>query len=192
LVDDLSAIEHDHRDALRPIQCESTESFMGDHVLTQPVTAIETRELKMSIDRSINEAISRICAEVRSQTSGLPGLGAPNLNLDDSNTICSSVAQNVGPLNSVLNLGPDIRHQVGIPKKPHCPRTAPIPSVSIPNLPKTGETAWKLAVKQWEEVDAQTGFALKDWPEEWYTGKMREAFAAKRGTRRMIALEYRQ
>jgi hypothetical protein len=68
----------------------------------------------------------------------------------------------------------------------------PLPDVQIPNI-RRGPEAWKEAVKQWEEGDPDTGFkALKDWPEEWYTGSQRLHFATKRSQRRVIADEYRR
>ena len=60
---------------------------------------------------------------------------------------------------------------------------------SIPNLPR-GVKAWKEAIRQWNEVDERTGYALKDWPVEWYTGDMREVTAAKRGGRGLINAEF--
>ena len=59
----------------------------------------------------------------------------------------------------------------------------------IPNLPQ-GKDAWHMAVAQWEEIDLSTGKSLKDWPMEWYTGKMRPVYAAKWMTCQIIADEY--
>ncbi|KAG6836760.1 hypothetical protein H0H93_003679 [Arthromyces matolae] len=39
----------------------------------------------------------------------------------------------------------------------------------IPPVGK-GKGQWRSYVEQWRNIDAQTGFALKDWPKEWYTG----------------------
>ncbi|KAF8999022.1 hypothetical protein BDZ89DRAFT_914397, partial [Hymenopellis radicata] len=41
--------------------------------------------------------------------------------------------------------------------------------------------AWKLMIRQWDEQDAATGIALKDWPESWYTGSNNRAlYVSKR------------
>ena len=64
-----------------------------------------------------------------------------------------------------------------------------VPQATIPNLPR-GSRGWKEAVNQWELVDPQTGYALKDWPKSWYTGDMKPFTAAKRTIRRRIADEY--
>ncbi|GBE88122.1 hypothetical protein SCP_1203520 [Sparassis crispa] len=75
---------------------------------------------------------------------------------------------------------------------PHGGRPVPaLRGVCIPDLPRPSRgSAWREAVKQWEEVDPTTGYALKDWPQEWYTGVNRVSFAQKRTDRRMVALEY--
>jgi hypothetical protein len=65
----------------------------------------------------------------------------------------------------------------------------PIPGVVIPNL-KRGPEAWRDAVHQWNDPDPSTGKALKDWPQEWYTGMMKDVTGSKRAQRKYIALEY--
>ena len=64
-----------------------------------------------------------------------------------------------------------------------------IPKAKIPNLPR-GPSGWKEAINQWEKIDPDTGFALKDWPKSWYTGDMKRFNACKRTMRRRIAEEY--
>ncbi|KAG1838793.1 hypothetical protein DFJ58DRAFT_616411, partial [Suillus subalutaceus] len=60
----------------------------------------------------------------------------------------------------------------------------------IPDLPR-GPEAWCTAVKQWEDPAASIGGkALKDWPEEWYTGPMRTVTGVKRNIRKVIAVEF--
>ncbi|CAA7260676.1 unnamed protein product [Cyclocybe aegerita] len=51
------------------------------------------------------------------------------------------------------------------------PPSLPLPNVSIPDLGH-GHGAWRHALSQWMEVDPVTGYALKDWPPDWYTGSM--------------------
>jgi len=45
LLDELTRYEKNHRDALCPIPREAERSFNGDHILTAPVTAAETRDV---------------------------------------------------------------------------------------------------------------------------------------------------
>ncbi|KAF9024486.1 hypothetical protein BDZ89DRAFT_925293, partial [Hymenopellis radicata] len=74
------------------------------------------------------------------------------------------------------------------------PNSGPPPGYTIPNIPKShkarnGEPAWKLMIRQWDEQDAATGIALKDWPESWYTGSNKALYASKRSQRGTIARE---
>jgi hypothetical protein len=41
-----------------------------------------------------------------------------------------------------------------------------------------------------EAVDKSTGYALRDWPAEWYQGTMSRVNGTKYGHRRTIAEEY--
>ncbi|KAF7793056.1 hypothetical protein EIP86_004161 [Pleurotus ostreatoroseus] len=59
----------------------------------------------------------------------------------------------------------------------------------MPTLPR-GAAAFKALMRQWDEVDPNTGYALKDWPEDWYTGDMRLFNGTKYSDRREVALEF--
>ena len=61
--------------------------------------------------------------------------------------------------------------------------------VNIPDLPRSKGT-WEQAIAQWFEIDPKMGIALKDWPEEWYTGPMRSKTGSKRSHRALVAEEY--
>ncbi|KAF8995138.1 hypothetical protein BDZ89DRAFT_1053009 [Hymenopellis radicata] len=64
-------------------------------------------------------------------------------------------------------------------------------SAVIAGLPKGQPArAWRLAVKQWNEVDSATGYALKDWPESWYTGRQQTNMANNRRNRELVALAF--
>ncbi|KAF8991451.1 hypothetical protein BDZ89DRAFT_1030987 [Hymenopellis radicata] len=64
-------------------------------------------------------------------------------------------------------------------------------SAVIPGLPKGRPAqAWRLAVKQWNEVDSATGYALKDWPESWYTGRSQTNMGNNRRNRELVALAF--
>ena len=65
----------------------------------------------------------------------------------------------------------------------------PVAEAIMPKLPR-GPLAWREAIKQWEEVDPQTGFALKDWPHSWYGEDMRLFNGTKYSERKMLAQEY--
>ncbi|KAG1861302.1 hypothetical protein F4604DRAFT_1957601 [Suillus subluteus] len=209
-----------HRDALCPIPREGDKSFNGDHILTAPVTAAETRELKLSFDRELTRLSGKVeevldkltlTPPVSSSSSPspppsqfsqlsistpIPSLPSPLLSpppaqplqltpsheashepLSGSYTT-SSATHNVLAVNSQLSPAP-------LNKK-----NTPIPGIGIPDLPR-GLEAWRAAVKQWEDPSASIGGkALKDWPEEWYTGPMRTITGVKRNIRKVIATEF--
>ena len=71
------------------------------------------------------------------------------------------------------------------------PSSLPIAGVSIPSL-EHAPGAWHRAVKQWTEVDPQTGIALRDWPVKWYTGLMRTTTGSLCSQQQVIFEEYEQ
>jgi len=79
-------------------------------------------------------------------------------------------------------------------QKSKAPKRSPIPGVIIPNLSRRpGKSMWRDAIQQWEQGDPENGLlALKDWPEEWYTGERRLVYGSKRRTRQVIADEYKR
>ena len=109
-----------------------------------------------------------------------------------------SSAPYVVPLNNSVgrvsrDASPDAHPVMPPPKHEACSnptgKTAPRVNVSIPDLGRS-RGAWRRAIKQWEEVDPITKLALKDWPEEWYTGEMREVTGSKRGQRERVFKEF--
>lgn len=66
----------------------------------------------------------------------------------------------------------------------------------IPDLPRCRKNepskGWKTAVTQWFEGDPENGLnlPLRDWPEEWHSGKMSRVTGSKYAQRRGIAMEY--
>jgi hypothetical protein len=184
-VDSLQSYESGHGDALCPIQREAERSFCGDHTLTNSVTALEVREFAASTDRKIStlmDTISIMMQKARSDNSRnspiQPGTRHLDIPLD---------TQHVRPpLHHAHTKHPSTLISI-TPAKP-----LPLPNVHIPNI-RRGPESWKEAIKQWEEDNAVTGFrALKDWPEEWFTGSQRLHFAAKRSQRRAISDEYKR
>ncbi|KAG1733448.1 hypothetical protein EDB19DRAFT_1639699 [Suillus lakei] len=218
LLDELTRYEKNHRDTLCPIPREGDKSFNGDHILTAPITAAETRELKMSFDRELNclsgkveEVLDKLTLSPAPSPypSLLPSPSQPPISVQPtlchqathppsllSSTETSSIPSPV-PVDSVSSPLPRIIPALQVPPSDCCQhscsaakKTAPIPGVGIPDLPR-GEEAWLAAVKQWEDPAASIGGkALKDWPEEWYTGPMRTITGVKRNIHKVIAIEF--
>ncbi|KAG1865934.1 hypothetical protein DFJ58DRAFT_863766 [Suillus subalutaceus] len=243
LLDELTRYEKNHRDALCPIPREGDKIFNGNHIITAPVTAAETRELKMSFDRELTRLSGKVeevldkltlTPPVSSSSSPspppsqfpqlsistpIPSLPSPLLSpppaqplqqtpsheashepLSGSYTT-SSATHNVLAVNSQLSPAPlssaaiQIRQAHQHSTHQHTTATkknAPIPGIGIPDLPR-GLEAWRAAVKQWEDPAASIGGkALKDWPEEWYTGPMCTITGVKRNICKVIATEFYQ
>ncbi|KAG1838264.1 hypothetical protein F4604DRAFT_1600650 [Suillus subluteus] len=221
LLDELTRYEKNHRDALCPIPREGDESFNGDHILTAPVTAAETRELKMSFDRELTRLsgkveevldkltltppVSSSSSPPPSQFSQLsistpiPSLPSPLLSPPPAQPLQRTPSHEAShePLSGSYTTS-SATHNVyarrittaptGTPQQQK--KNAPIPGIGIPDLPR-GLEAWRAAVKQWEDPAASIGGkALKDWPEEWYTGPMRTITGVKRNIRKVIATEF--
>ncbi|KAG0703097.1 hypothetical protein DFH29DRAFT_998725 [Suillus ampliporus] len=224
-------------DALCPIPREADKSFNGDHILTAPVTAAETWELKMSFDRELNWLSDKV-EEVLDKLTLVPAVPSPSpppsqlAQCSVSNSVPSSSSPLSGQSNLVQptpfcepeashapssgscvspSMTPDSfpidsnyssaplppivltsaaclrnSHRHGASTK----KAAPIPGVGIPDLSR-GLEAWRAAVKQWEDPVASIGGkALKDWPEEWYTGPMHTITGVKRNICKVIAMEF--
>ncbi|KAG1767827.1 hypothetical protein EDD22DRAFT_874534 [Suillus occidentalis] len=219
LLDELTRYEKNHRDALCPIPREGDKSFNGDHILTAPITAAETRELKMSFDRELNRLSGKVEEVLDKLTLSpasspypllLPSPSQPPISVQPtlhhqatyptslpSNAETSSTPSPPVPVDSASSPSPRIIPTLQVPpsdchQHSHtaAKKTAPIPGVGIPDLPR-GQEAWLAAVKQWEDPAASIGGkALKDWPEEWYTGPMRTITGVKRNIRKVIAIEF--
>ncbi|RDB24467.1 hypothetical protein Hypma_008539 [Hypsizygus marmoreus] len=93
-----------------------------------------------------------------------------------------------GPLLASSTLALNQCHSAASPAASRIPLAA---IAVIPDLDRGHKGGWRQAVFQWENVDPQTGKALKDWPWEWYQDEMR-MMSPKRRTRKVVALEYRR
>ncbi|KAH7908328.1 hypothetical protein BJ138DRAFT_371218 [Hygrophoropsis aurantiaca] len=57
LLDELTKYEKGHSDALCPVPRQADLSFHGDRTLTQVITGAESRELKLSLDRKMDDVV---------------------------------------------------------------------------------------------------------------------------------------
>ena len=215
LVDSLQAYETGHGDALHPVQKGADQSFMGDHIATAHVTAGEVREMTHTITRTVERALSTLTEKIQlvphlcSQNGGtqgsrmdMPGAG-PGGRGPPTRPRAQEVRSTSAPytLPELQPISTSVLDQV--PLEPDCPsvqegdrpvklkraRVPPIPGVYIPDLGRK-QGAWLRAIEQWENTDPMTNLALKDWPEEWYKGAMREFTGSKRSQRKRVFKEY--
>ncbi|KAG2344994.1 hypothetical protein BDR05DRAFT_998604 [Suillus weaverae] len=186
LLDELTWYEKNHRDALCPIPQEGDKSFNGDHILTAPVTAAETQELKMSFDREltwlsgkVEEVLDKLTLTPPASSSSSP---SPPSSQFPQLLILTPIPSLPSPLPS-----PPPSQSLQLTPSHEASHEPPIPQAYLPR----GLEAWRAAVKQWEDAAASIGDkALKDWPEEWYTGPMRTITGMKRNICKVIAMEF--
>ena len=208
LVDSLQSYETNYSDALCPIPTEADKSFMGDHILVQPVTTNEFRMFSTTIFSMLQSANS-FGPHPTMVTPPINSFTAPGVL--PATTTCSVTAindpwfrQQAAPTELVHNINPDPADNLSAADLTHLtpPNTGidrtfreatnlPRMDINIPDLPRSKGT-WEQAIAQWFEIDPTTGIALKDWPEEWYTGPMRRKTGSKRSHRALVAGEYKR
>jgi hypothetical protein len=178
---------------------EADKSFMGDHILVQPVTTNEFRMFSSAIfsmlqTASLNSSVSHPTTVTPPLinsfvTPGMPALPAindpwlqnPNFHWQQSARaepiVLSAARADPTPVTDSTTV--TVTEAANLP----------IMDVNIPDLPRSKGT-WERAIAQWFEIDPKTGIALKDWPERWYTGPMRSKTGSKRSHRALVAEEY--
>jgi hypothetical protein len=182
LIDSLQSYETGHGDALSPIRSEADQSFMGDHVLVKPVTTDEFRTFTATLLEAIHSVPTTLThPQARIPQHHIQATLPANIHFEITGR----------PLGHQTTTHPDTRLSNTPEPVPVLPKLLPLPGVSIPDLGHAPD-AWRKAIRQWEEPDPSTGYALKDWPVEWYTGVMRLKTGAKRSNRKLIAEEYQR
>jgi hypothetical protein len=198
LVDSLQSFENGHGNALHPIPIDPTDFFMGDDSAMKPATSEDIRQLAASVHRTV-DSLSMTVHSALSQTVNAGNHLSPQSTLGGQMPVESI---------SVPGFGEARNSQIGSESTASCssesvssfesqnsrsvsPSSLPVAGVSIPSLGHA-PGAWRRAVKQWTEVDPQTGLALRDWPAKWYTGLMRTTTGSLRGQRQVIFEEYEQ
>ena len=169
LIDSLQSYEMDYGDALCPMQNEPDRSFMGDHVLMQPVTVNEFRMFTSAL-------MSTLKAPPVCLPTNIPGL---------SITSPVSVSPDTSSFPSPIIPVPALEN----PESTNVAKSIPLAGVYIPDLPRR-RGGWRIALQQWYDVDPKTGRSLKDWPDEWFKDSMKSKTAAKRSQRALIAHKF--
>jgi len=171
LIDSLASLEEGHQDALSPVAIDVSNSYLGEVELLKPATKGDLRQLADLMDRTQQTTTCHIATTATESPPYAPTTIAPSII-----TVSRGISMPLGD--------PELRTHIN---QSEC---LPIPGVTIPNLNRR-RNSWQEAVEQWERGDPTKHFLpLKDWPTEWYTGKMRELTGAKRQMRKLIAEEY--
>ncbi|KDR74440.1 hypothetical protein GALMADRAFT_269329 [Galerina marginata CBS 339.88] len=207
LVDSLQSFENGHGDALHPIPLDPTNFFMGDQDAMKPATREEIRQFGASVNRNFQaltttfeSALSQTTVQKKTLQPTLGGGQMEGITQVVSPTSASPCQVGSPPIYTVsdsqttavshqVNHLPDSSTSPPSRKRPVSPSALPIAGVSIPSLGHA-PGAWRRALKQWSEVDLQTGLALKDWPAKWYCGLMRTTTGSLRSQRQVIVEEY--
>ena len=200
LVDSLQSFENGHGGALHPIPIDPTNFFMGDDSAMKPATSEEVRQLAASVHRtvdslsiSVHSALSQTAnvtwrnhsSPVQSTLKGqMENINVPGYGEIQNSQILQSESTASRDSESVSSFESQNSRSVS-------PSSLPIAGVSIPSLGHASG-AWRRAVKQWTEIDPQSGLALRDWPAKWYTGPMRTTTGSLRSQRQVIFEEYEQ
>jgi hypothetical protein len=179
---------------------------MGDDSAMKPATSEEVRQLAASVHRTV-DTLSTTVHSALSQAGNLNATNPPTIHpipspqstLGGQMPVESINVPEFGTQNSSVGSESTARcssHPVSSFESQNTgssrsvtPSSLPIAGVSIPSLGHA-PGAWRRAVKQWTEVDPQTGLALRDWPAKWYTGLMRTTTGSLRGQRQIIFEEY--
>jgi hypothetical protein len=203
LVDSLQSYETDYGDALCPMPTEADKSFMGDHILVQPVTTNEFRMFSTAIFSMLEKANSSIPHSTMPVVTPINSFVTPRTRMltpltttndpwfHDHNLNSLQAAPTAAPSSPLIRTDPaDMTLDRDMDSTTLSEATnLPMMDVNIPDLPRCKGT-WERAIAQWFECDPTTGIALKDWPEEWYTGPMRSKTGSKRSHRALVAEEY--
>ncbi|KAF8969669.1 hypothetical protein BDZ97DRAFT_1902438 [Flammula alnicola] len=173
LVDSLQSFENSHGDALHPIPIEPGDFFLGDHIRKTPSIwhsggPSTANDFEFGVDPSLD-----------------PELAMP-VTVGINTTPANAISHQVDPFQS----GPPTS-SCSSRSRSVSPSTLPLPGVSIPSLGRAAG-AWRRALKQWTEVDPETGLALKDWPAKWYSGLMRDKTGSLRSQRELLFTEYQR
>ena len=186
LVDSLQRYENDYGNALCPVQNEPDQSFMGDHALLQPVTANEFRMFGTTIMSALKASSTTACSQ-------LVNTGLTNPIISES-IPTPTTTEEPEQIPTTPSQAPSTNYsscmaRTGEQTAVSLANTIPLTGVCIPDLPRS-RGGWHIALHQWYDIDAKTGFALKDWPDAWFKNSMRVKTAAKRSQRALIAHEY--
>jgi hypothetical protein len=192
LVDSLQSFENGHGDALHPIPIDPTNFFMGDDSAMRPATSEEVRQLAASVHRTVNTLSTTVhsallqTANARSHLTPQSTVGGQIESIINVPGISEAQNPQIGSESTASRSSESV---ASFESQPVSPSSLPIAGVSIPSLGHA-PGAWRRAIKQWTDVDEQTGLALRDWPVKWYTGLMRTTTGSSRGQRQVIFEEY--
>jgi hypothetical protein len=199
LLDSLQSFETGHGNVLHPIPLGTDQSFMGEHLATQPASGEQVQQISERVDRKLDEMMKTITTTLSSHAQPAPNIPDPSISFTGPERV-SHTQLRASRAVSVPYTLPNVTESTNTSREtsPSERGTSSEPGVVISPtfrrynfaIPDLGRApgAWQRAIKQWEEVDPITNHALRDWPKEWYEGK--SATVSKRNQRKTIFEEY--
>ena len=179
-MDALQRCEMSYSDALRPVQQQMINGFMGDHKLMRPATYNDLQQFTSMVVSAIN---NKSLATYAATFPPVPALAPTAYPAQCFGPCFGQAPQQSAPHHCHPHLesapATAVPTPVSVPTEPSAPSIA---RARIPNIPR-GRGNWRTAVEQWDKL-------LKEWPEENFKGAMRTKTGTKRCVRRLIAEEY--
>jgi hypothetical protein len=202
LLDELQNYETGFSDALRPVQREATESFLGEHRQVRFATfkdledaiAIAHHSFGHTVKIQFKDEFNRFLTKLPPTPSNAP---LPQQPLPHPSTLptqvvrCGEVEGNT--LRWRVNQVPSSVSQ-RIPESGQIAADQIPTDIQVPMLPKGTpmEEGWWIWVEDWKKPAPSRGnsVALCNWKKEWYSGPNRSAMGVLYGQRRKVALEF--
>lgn len=168
---------------------------MGEHLAMQPASGEQVQQISERVDRKLDEIMKTITT-LSSHAQPAPNIPDPSISFTGPERVPHTQLRASRAVSAPYTLpretessretSPSERGASSEPGTVISPRFRRY-NFAIPDLGRA-PGAWRRAVKQWEEVDPITNYALRDWPKEWYEGN--SPTASKRNQRKTIFEEY--
>ncbi|KAF8057447.1 hypothetical protein FPV67DRAFT_1430111 [Lyophyllum atratum] len=199
LLDAVEKDELDHSDQLCPSRLQrANRRFMSEHALVAPATVHDLNAMSSKLLAAVQKPLTnqgyaspRHPGDLEpwsvSSTSPSPISTLPDHSIANGLTSPSGIPHHSQPPSFGSATSSPNRHSAEMPS-PSLPAVQTTSLASIPDLGhgKKGKGVWRKAIAQWDGVDPQTGLALKDWPDAWFTGDMKNVCGVKRRTRQVV------
>ena len=79
LLDSLQSFETGHGNILHPIPLGTDQSFMGEHLATQPASGEQVQQISERVDRTLDEIMKTITTTLSSHAPHTPNIPDPSI-----------------------------------------------------------------------------------------------------------------
>jgi hypothetical protein len=182
LLDEVHFLEGNHSDAMRPVQLEPGKSLLGEEKEQRFLTFGDAKDLFSEYTQSLVNSLTQVISANLAQSSTVAPTSSNAPPVASTSTLPASAPSGSSSTGGLRKRQTDIGQ---------------FPVAALPlglKIPKRDEGPrwWLDWVRDWENPDESNGLfkALKDWPEEWRTGRLRGRFGKLWSNRRCVAVEY--